>query len=145
MEPPTTESILEYWSLMAEWYSETLVDTTTAVCSTYIHLLQLNTAKNILEVACGTGNGIEILLRNTAENTRITGCDLTPAMLAIAQTQNFPRTSLVVANNEELPFADSGFDRYVANLSLMIVEDPVKMLKESFRVLQTGGIAVFSV
>ena len=37
------------------------------------------------------------------------------------------------------------FDRYVANLSLQIVEKPEKMLQETYRVLRPEGIAAFSV
>ena len=49
------------------------------------------------------------------------------------------------SSNEELSYADSLYDRYIANLSLQIVENPQKMIQEAFRVLQPGGRASFSV
>ena len=66
-------------------------------------------------------------------------------MINKAKLQNYPNTYLILANNENLPYDDMFCDRYIANLSLQIVENPVNMINESFRVLQHGGIAVFSV
>ena len=51
----------------------------------------------------------------------------------------------VVANNEKLPFPDAYFDCYMANLSLMIVNDFNKQISEAYRVLEEGGCAGFTV
>lgn len=48
-------------------------------------------------------------------------------------------------NNEKLPYPDSYFDRYISNLSMMIVDNHHNQLSESYRVLQPGGIAGFCV
>lgn len=50
-----------------------------------------------------------------------------------------------VAAVESLPFADRSFDRLWANYVLHLVNDPDVTLRECFRVLKKGGIAVFSV
>jgi ubiquinone/menaquinone biosynthesis C-methylase UbiE len=50
-----------------------------------------------------------------------------------------------VANNEKLPFPDDCFDKYIASLSLMITGNHHNMLAEAYRVLQTGGVAGFTV
>ena len=49
------------------------------------------------------------------------------------------------ANNEFLPFADASFGAYIANLSLMLVDDHKKMLKEAYRVLEPGSAATFTI
>lgn len=49
------------------------------------------------------------------------------------------------ANNENLPYPDNYFDCYIANLSLMIVNDHRNQISEAYRVLQQGGIAGFTV
>lgn len=55
-------------------------------------------------------------------------------------------TELHLCKNEELTHIEDGtVDSYVANLSLQIVPDPEKMLKECLRVLKKGGKAAFSV
>lgn len=55
------------------------------------------------------------------------------------------RIFATVANNEKLPYPDGSFDRYISNLSMMIVDNPLNQMKEAFRVLENGGIAGFSV
>lgn len=49
------------------------------------------------------------------------------------------------ANSEDLPFEDASFDCYIANLSLMLVDNPQNMLSEAYRVLQDGSYAGFTV
>ena len=49
------------------------------------------------------------------------------------------------ADNEELPFKEESFEAYVANFSLMIVPNHVKMLEEALRVLRPNLVAAFSV
>ena len=50
-----------------------------------------------------------------------------------------------VANNEALPFEDSQFDCYIANLSLMLVDNYKNMLAEALRVTQAGASFGFTV
>jgi ubiquinone/menaquinone biosynthesis C-methylase UbiE len=66
-------------------------------------------------------------------------------MIEKAQGRSLVNVNLDVADNESLPYPESFYDRYMANLSLNIVPNPEVMLKEALRVLVPGGIAVFSV
>ena len=52
---------------------------------------------------------------------------------------------LTLMNNENLEFKDESFDVCFSNLSLQIVENPEKMLSESWRVLKKGGRVGFTV
>ena len=49
-----------------------------------------------------------------------------------------------LANNECLPFKDGTFDCYLANLSLMLVDNYQNMLKEALRVTQKGATFGFT-
>ncbi|CDW79798.1 coq5 family protein [Stylonychia lemnae] len=49
------------------------------------------------------------------------------------------------ANNESLPFKNDTFDCYIANLSLMIVDNHVNQLSEAYRVCKRGSKFGFSV
>lgn len=49
------------------------------------------------------------------------------------------------ANNECLPYTKESFDCYLASLSLNQVNNHKNMLAESFRVLEKGGVAGFTV
>ena len=55
------------------------------------------------------------------------------------------RVFATVANNEKLPYPDACFDRYISNLSLMIVDNHMNQINEAYRVLESGGIAGFTV
>ncbi|CAI2376276.1 unnamed protein product [Moneuplotes crassus] len=52
---------------------------------------------------------------------------------------------LVKANNEKLPYPDGCFDLYISSLSLEHVDNYMNQLNESYRVLETGGVAGFTV
>ena len=48
-------------------------------------------------------------------------------------------------NNEDLKFKDKSFDTVFSNFTLNIVNNPQKMVDESFRVLKANGSACFSI
>ena len=48
-------------------------------------------------------------------------------------------------NNLELPFEDGYFESLVSNMSLHLVPDHKKMLREAYRVTKAGGMVGFSV
>ncbi|TNV76995.1 hypothetical protein FGO68_gene5570 [Halteria grandinella] len=50
-----------------------------------------------------------------------------------------------LANNEALPFTDASFDCYLANLSLMLVDNHLNQLSEALRVTQPGATFGFTV
>lgn len=50
-----------------------------------------------------------------------------------------------LADNMRLPFADSTFEAYISNLSLMIVQHRDRQLSEAFRVLKPGSRACFTI
>eukprot|EP00026_Physarum_polycephalum_P022444 Phypoly_transcript_26524.p1 GENE.Phypoly_transcript_26524~~Phypoly_transcript_26524.p1 ORF type:complete len:162 (+),score=33.00 Phypoly_transcript_26524:66-488(+) len=119
---------------------------TLPITSTLLSWLQLNTAKDILEVACGTGGGLKLCAFMKTPETNLTGVDLSPAMVEKIKVkiQN-PSVKVEVGNAEQLTFADESFDRYYASLGLHLVNDASQMLREACRVLKPGGIAAFSV
>lgn len=49
------------------------------------------------------------------------------------------------ANNEKLPYPDESFDLYLSSLSLMLVDNYKNQIAESYRVLEKGGTAGFTV
>ncbi len=51
----------------------------------------------------------------------------------------------MVANNEYLPYFDATFDCYMANLSLMLVDNYKNMLKEAIRVTIPGATFGFTI
>lgn len=92
----------------------------------------------VLEVAVGTG----LNLPHYRPDTRVTGIDLSPAMLAIARHRaaDLGRdVDLREGDAERLPFADASFDTVVCALSLCSIPDPAAAIGEMKRVLVPGG------
>jgi ubiquinone/menaquinone biosynthesis C-methylase UbiE len=92
----------------------------------------------VLEVAIGTG----LNLPHYPADVTITGIELSPAMLAIAQRRaaDLGRPAdLRTGDAQALPFSDEAFDTVVCALSLCTIPDPAAAIGEMKRVLVAGG------
>lgn len=91
-----------------------------------------------LEVAIGTG----LNLTHYPASVRLTGIDLSPEMLAIADqraTSLQRDVDLHEGDAHELPFDDATFDSVVCTYSLCNIPDPQLAVAEMTRVLRHGG------
>lgn len=141
----SAEESREYWNDLSESYEKFYTKVTMQVNTLLIPHLNLDSSHTIAECGCGTGSGIQLLLNNFPNISKILASDLSDQMIQIAQSKSFPNTELTMCNNESLPYDSESCDRYISNLSLHYAEHPEIMLREAFRVLKTGGIAVLSV
>ena len=96
---------------------------------------------DILEVGPGPGYvGLE--LAKKIHPTSLTGCEISPAMLRIAE-KNAAEYSIpahyVLGNCMEMPFEDESFDTIISNGSLHEWENPIRAFNEIHRVLRNGG------
>ena len=92
----------------------------------------------VLEVAAGTGRNFPFY----PEEVRLTGIDLSPAMLEIARKRADELgvdADLREGDAQELPFPDASFDTVVCTLSLCNIPDDRKAIVEMKRVLRPGG------
>jgi ubiquinone/menaquinone biosynthesis C-methylase UbiE len=92
----------------------------------------------VLEVAIGTG----LNLPHYPADARLTGIELSPAMLAIAKRRaaDLGRdVDLRTGDAEALPFEDGAFDTVVCALSLCAIPRPAAAIAEMRRVLVPGG------
>jgi SAM-dependent methyltransferase len=86
----------------------------------------------VLDLGCGVGHSFHLLApRETV------GVDVDAASLAGQARET------VVADMRALPFADRSFGSVLAVHSIEHVPDPERVLAESARVLEPGGVAVF--
>nr|WP_218120075.1 class I SAM-dependent methyltransferase [Actinopolyspora mzabensis] len=97
----------------------------------------------VLEVAIGTGLNLE----RYPAGTRLTGVDLSPAMLEQARRRS-ERTGraveLGVADAQRLAFPDASFDTVVCTFSLCAVPEVRTVLSEMDRVLRPGGLLLLA-
>jgi ubiquinone/menaquinone biosynthesis C-methylase UbiE len=92
----------------------------------------------VLEVAVGTGRNLPFYPRGI----RLTGIDLTPAMLAVAGDRARDLgldVKLVEGDAQALPFADASFETAVCTLALNAIPDDRAAIAEMYRVLRPGG------
>lgn len=95
-------------------------------------------AGNVLDVACGTGRNFPFYPRGC----RITGVDLSPAMLEEARrrAQHLGLdVSLREMDAEHLDFPSDRFDTVVSSLAVCTYPHPVEALKEMARVAKPDG------
>lgn len=100
--------------------------------------------KRVLEVGCGRGVGIEILLALGAAH--VTGFDLDPKMVALAQERvkkYGDRARVFVGDAEAVGAPDSSFDAVMAYGILHHVPRWRRALEEIARVLRAGGVFYF--
>jgi ubiquinone/menaquinone biosynthesis C-methylase UbiE len=98
------------------------------------------TGKRVLEIGCGRGVGIEILLSLGAEH--VTGFDLDPRMNALARqrlTKYGERVRVFVGDAEAIDAPDASFDAVVDYGVIHHIPHWQKALKEIARVLKPGG------
>ncbi|RYE72572.1 MAG: class I SAM-dependent methyltransferase, partial [Oxalobacteraceae bacterium] len=100
---------------------------------------------NHLEVACGTGTLLELVLRwrkwKKMKPVKVTGIDYAPSMLAGAKKRfaNDPQVHIQHADAANLPFPEASFD--TANIANSIHCFPTvdEALRDIHRVLKPGG------
>jgi len=95
----------------------------------------------VLDVSCGTGNAA---IPAAAAGARVTGVDLSEALLAIARERaadGLVEVDWVQGDPQELPFDDASFDRVISTFGHMFAPDHQRMAAEMKRVCR-GRIAV---
>lgn len=93
---------------------------------------------DVLEIALGTGRN----LRYYPAGVRLTGIELSPAMLEIARQEAAAlgrEADLRVGDAEALELPDESFDTVVCTLSLCTIPDDRAAVAEAKRVLRPGG------
>lgn len=92
----------------------------------------------VLEVAVGTGRNLALY----PAGVELTGMELSPAMLAVAQARAAGpgRTvDLRLGDAQHLDFPDGSFDTVLATLTLCSIPDDRAAVQEMARVLRPGG------
>lgn len=95
--------------------------------------------KEVLEVACGSGQGLGYLAKKAK---RVVGADIDKKLLGIANKhyKGRDKIQLKLADAHQLPFADNSFDVLILYESIYYLAYPEKFINEAHRVLRKNGI-----
>lgn len=99
---------------------------------------------HLLDAGCGTG-GMILRLRQEQPAWRWSGIDFMPIACELARQRCGAGVEIREASVTALPFADESFDGVVSADVLCQIVDADLAVKEFFRVLRPGGVAVINV
>lgn len=98
----------------------------------------------VLDLGCGDGGIMAILKPHLPAQAEIVGIDPDPAETRLA-LQRGVYADVITAGAEEMPFADAHFDVLISNSVLEHIAPLDDVLRESGRVLKTGGWLIATV
>jgi SAM-dependent methyltransferase len=110
------------------------------VADDLVEALEILPDEQVLDVACGSGNGAIAAARRAWGNT--TGADFVPALLERGRERAAAERleiEFVEADAQELPFEDGRFDVTLSTFGAMFAPDQEKAAAELLRVTKPGG------
>jgi ubiquinone/menaquinone biosynthesis C-methylase UbiE len=97
--------------------------------------------KDVLEVACGAGQGLGYLARRAR---RVVGGDYTEKLVQAAKDYYKDRVEVHHLDAHQLPFEDKSFDVVILYEAIYYLGKPDKFLQEARRVLRDGGVLLIA-
>ena len=106
-----------------------------------INMMGPSKNKNLVDVACGTGDIGKLYLDNTNINNHIICIDPNKGMLTKGKEKlkNYKNIKWIISSAEKLPLESNSFDFYTISFGLRNTKSLDKSLSEAYRVLKPGG------
>lgn len=113
-----------------------------------LSLLNLELSDDVLELGCGAGYAMKLLLKESQVNQAV-GLDLSHSILRSAAIRNrkeikMGKARFLHGNVNQLPFKNSSFSKIFSIHSVYFWEDLPSSLSEIYRVLKPGGCAIIT-
>ncbi|WP_102262611.1 class I SAM-dependent methyltransferase [Mesobacillus jeotgali] len=113
-----------------------------------LELLNVQKGDRILELGCGAGYAIKLLLKKDLTQ-EIVGLDISPTIIRSAQFRNKKaikekRAKLVQANLNKMPFEHEHFNKVFSIQTMYFWTDIDSTLSEVFRVLKPEGVVILT-
>jgi arsenite methyltransferase len=104
---------------------------------------RLAAGERVLDLGSGAGTDSLVAVQMVGEQGRVTGIDMTSAMLdrarAGAAEMGMTNVEFIECEAEQLPFPDESFDVVISNGVIDLIPDKDAVFSELFRVLVPGG------
>lgn len=128
----------DHYSWLARLYDPVIGSFNRGLRSIAMSMLPPCAGARVLDVGCGTGMHLGEYAR---AGCRVTGIDLSPAMLAIARKRLGSEADLRLEDASEMPFEDGAFNIVLASLFLheLLPETRSTILEQMKRVMKQGG------
>jgi ubiquinone/menaquinone biosynthesis C-methylase UbiE len=119
-----------------------------AMLTEYLDAMNIDTARTILDMGCGTGVAARALARRKGFTGKVTGIDISAGLVRVAQRLSTTegvseQIQFVVGDTTRLDIPDEAFDAVVAHTIVSHVDDPLLVVKEAARVVKRGGTVGF--
>ena len=128
------------WQRAAAHYSATFVQATAGFVGELLDAGRVGAGIRVLDLACGPGL---LAAAAAARGALPVGLDFSSAMIALARADH-PGIRFEEGDAETLPFAAGSFDAVLSNFGIHHFPEPVKALREAYRVLGPGGRLAFT-
>jgi ubiquinone/menaquinone biosynthesis C-methylase UbiE len=111
----------------------------------YLDAMQIDEAKTVLDIGCGTGVAARAIARRRGFSGRVLGIDLSPALARkaaqLAADEGLDnRVEFRPGDSRKLDLVDGAFDAVVAHTLLSHVDDPLAVVREAARLVRPGGM-----
>lgn len=103
---------------------------------------RLEAGERVLDLACGTGVVARIAAQRVGPHGRVTGLDLNPGMISVAQSLAAPAGGAIdwlEGSALDIPLLDASVDVVLCQQGLQFFPDKALALREMRRVLDRGG------
>ena len=106
-----------------------------------INMMSPSLNKNLIDVACGTGDIGKLFLDNTKKDMKITCVDPNKGMLDKGKKKlsKYRNIEWIISAAESLPLPDNIFDFYTISFGLRNTKNLNKAMSEAYRILKPGG------
>ena len=140
--PPDLDFLAKKWDRNAAWYAESMQRWALTGYQTLWSNLGFEEGHSVLECGCGPADALKQCLPQLPTGVTYVATDYAPEMVKMAR-ETLPGGIRVEQSSADdlAAFGDAAFDRYLANLCLMLVPDFDASVKEAARVLKPGGVA----
>jgi ubiquinone/menaquinone biosynthesis C-methylase UbiE len=138
VESIQTAKLIREYTALAPSYDQRWLDYLHASFAMTLEQMSGLPADRVLDVACGTGQLLELLAERT-DQSELIGIDRVPAMLEVAKQRLGGRATFLEGEAQHLPFEDAHFQLVTSTNALHYFPDADGALREIRRVISPGG------
>ncbi len=112
-------------------------------CGIPVEFAGIEKGQTVLDLGSGAGNDVFVARSLVGEEGKVTGVDMTPAMIEKANKNKgklgYNNVEFILGDIEELPVPDLSIDTAISNCVLNLVSDKLVAYREIYRVLRNPG------